>query len=542
MSFLLRYPIARRALLRGAGVCCLALGWMLAGSLPARAGTLDLGLLKNSGDVLEYVKEKGWKNVGVLPFQVQRGARPLSYAGGPLSHNMTTRIENALIMAMDANETKAVGIIRDAAGTANKAGVGSFHKDERAYRKLFATSYDLAWGNRKVKADAFLTGKILNTGDRKQTRVVILALDATSRQGGKMIAHTVKEFSVETDRMLAADLGYNFSLNRAVVLSRGVKPLKRNQEATQEIFLEEENGQQLPPRQGQGSGQGQPTGGQGLGQGMEHSPANIAGFSFELHYNGMNQPLTPTVGSQQGSRAAEFQAPPATAGSSIAMYLTRLSNEQRKFGVVLMLNGKSTWQMQDMEPIQCQKWVYDASRTGQRDGFEGFYTDTTGNNLLRFRALTAEESLVKASELGSRAGWIDVYVFASGDGKGSGDEEQMLISTRGSVRSRSLGLDQLQSQLRQKNHVRIKPSLVKKRSIGGLIVHEMEPVPSTDIDTGDMPNPVLVGHMAIRYYEGVGQQGTGQPGGGQQGTSQPFNQPLNQPLNQPQGGSQPIQP
>lgn len=529
-------PASRRTGLTALLVPGLALALLLGGAWSAQAGTLDRGLMANSGDVLEFAKQQGWKNIGVLPFQVQRGTRMSSFNGGPLSNNITRRLENALIMSMEADEARAIGIIRDAVSTANQAKVGPYLSNDAAFRKLFATTYHLAWGGKQVKADGFLTGRIINTGDRSKTTVIITAFDASHRKGGKLIAQRVAEFTIDTDRMLAADLGYNFALKPSLVASRSMKPTRRDQTVWEEI-RDEENGQQPGQRPG-GQPGGQP--GQLTGaQSPDHTPSNIAGFQYELLYDGVSQTLTPVTGTQQGSQATEYQAPPAMAGSNVSMALTRVSDEARKLGAVILINGQSTWQKQDMEPIQCQKWLYDQSRRGQRDLYEGFYTEVSGRNLLRFRALTAEESVVKASELGNRAGWIDVYVFASSDGgKGTGDEGDMLISTRGmpKVRSRSQSLAALQSGLMQSNNVRQKKALVRKRSIGGLLLHELEPVESPEISVDSLPNPVLIGHMAIRYWDGSGQQGTVQPGGFQQ-TGRP-----QQGVRPQQGTSQPLSP
>ena len=43
---------------------------------------------------------------------------------------------------------------------------------------------------------------------------------------------------------------------------------------------------------------------------------------------------------------------------------------------------------------------------------EGVYRDLTGDNVLEFRSLSAQESAARARELRGRAGWIDLDVFA----------------------------------------------------------------------------------------------------------------------------------
>lgn len=482
---------------RGITVIAVALTALLLPATPAEAGTLDLGLLAQSEKVLQFASKKGWKNVGVLPFQVKRGSRPHSYTAAPLCHDITCRLENALILATHADAPE-VGIIRDAVRTANEKGVGSYRSDPKAFALLFAEKmkFRLAWANEGdslVRADAFLTGKVENTGQRRETTVKIYGFDRTCFKNGGIAFQKVCEFTVPTDRMLAADLGYNFVLKRALVASRDVKSRQRDEGILEEIRSEDEK----QPLANQPNRQ-QP--------GQQHEPENIAGFRFELIYDGASQPLTPFFGKQQGSLAAEYQAPTAPPAARIHMALTRLSAEQGKLGVVLKVNGQSTWQMEDLEPIECRKWIYDLSKKDQRDLFEGFYVDVTGDNLHRFRSLTAEESAVRAAELGSRAGWIDVYVFASG-AQNSGDEGQMLISTRGTRQGQRLGLKALQASLWKTNHLSEKMLRKLRASANqfvqgkGLIDYEPYRVPGDELRQDNLPNPVLVGHLAIRYYD-----------------------------------------
>src|SRR5262245_35494970 len=113
-------PGLGRAILPG-----LALAVLLSGGGPAPGGNRDLARLRPSGDIIDFLKKKEYKAVGVLPSKVKRGTRPASYSGGPLSHNITRRLENALIMSLD-NDEEAIGIIRDATATATKEKVGNF--------------------------------------------------------------------------------------------------------------------------------------------------------------------------------------------------------------------------------------------------------------------------------------------------------------------------------------------------------------------------------------------------------------------------------
>lgn len=470
-------------------------------TLPARAGTLDKGLLGQTGDVIAYLKENGYQNVGVLPFKVKRGNRPAQYDAGPLGTGIPRRLENALIMTMEPNEKRAIGVIRNAMGTANRAKAGAYTTSASAYKKLFALKYDLAWGSKPVSADAFLTGTVSNTGsDRTRTTVVVDLIDGRSWVKNKVQPRKSWTFTVRTDRVLLADLGYNFALSRST-LNRTWTVARRDQAATEQATRQDQKGDAR----------------EGTGQSKAHTPEDIAGFRFEIKYDGEKQAITPLT-QGEGANSPDYQVPAPTPGKKITMHLTRTDGEDRRLGLVLMVNGKSSWKMEDCEPIAAKKWLYDLKDKDNENEWQGFYMDLDGKNLLPFRALTQEESEENVRALGERAGWIDVYVFASKE-KGApppgGGDEQELVTTRnlGGARVKPRGLTELRSQLMAANRLREKKTLVNKRSVGGLILHEVEPVEGGTISTAELPNPELIGKLFIRYYvpSTGGTGGTTQP-------------------------------
>jgi hypothetical protein len=453
---------------------------------PARAAHLDEALLSAAPDILIYLEKHNIKNVGVLPFKVKKGTRQASYLGAPLASSLPGRLENALIMSQGTNEAKAIGIIRDAAGTASQAKVGSFTRSPVAFNKLFKTSYNLAWGTRKVKADAFLTGLVENVGDRSKTTVQVQIITPTSRDGGALKLNKVaKPVEIMTDRSLLRDLGYTYALSRGMT-KRGVTSRGRDQQATQQVSQQEQGRKQ-----------------QTQGQSNAVTPDNIAGFAFELRYDGVKQTLRRVTQSQQGSRSPMFEADPVTPGTKVSMVLTPLLPDGKKMGVVLKVNGKSTWQEEDEESLKCKKWIYDVDRKDKEDLFEGIYTDVSGKNFKPWGVLSAEESKQRANEFGDRAGWIDIDVFAMGDDQEASDQEELKISTRGMARTKKKfsTLKSLQSSLRKANNVKVKKSLVARRGPGGLLVADSEPAEEVQISTSDFPNPVRIGGISIRYYD-----------------------------------------
>src|SRR5690606_4477881 len=117
--------------------------------------------------------------------------------------------------------------------------------------------------------------------------------------------------------------------------------------------------------------------------------------------------------------------------------------------------------------------------------------------LLKWKALSAEESTKeKADELGNRAGWIDIYVFANKEGPPptgtQQDEKDMFVTTRALPKARSATFKSARAELCRINNVRMKTTkggAGLSRGEGGLMVYEVEPVDGGKIGTDDFPNP-----------------------------------------------------
>jgi len=165
----------------------------------ARADKIDLKLSDEVPKVVKYLKDHGYKNVGVLRFRAQKHSdKHASFEMGEINGNLADRLENALVMGAGQAknpEQPSVGVIHDAGAVAVKAKVGAWFNHPEERKKLFTLSYPLAWGKDSVKADAFLTGKLSLSEDLAHTAVRIECFDAKSDK----IAEVLR-FSVPTDR------------------------------------------------------------------------------------------------------------------------------------------------------------------------------------------------------------------------------------------------------------------------------------------------------------------------------------------------------
>jgi hypothetical protein len=84
--------------------------------------------------------------------------------------------------------------------------------------------------------------------------------------------------------------------------------------------------------------------------------------------------------------------------------------------------------------------------------------DLTGDNVLGFRSLSAQESAAWARELRGRAGWIDLDAFASKMDRAApaGGEEAMRISRPWLPGGRAPSLKRYQERLRSVHGLKVK--------------------------------------------------------------------------------------
>src|SRR5262249_54143119 len=148
---------------------------------------------------IRYLKDHGYKTVGVLKFRVQVGDAPPSDGVGPLNLNLAGRLEVALVLADDLREP--VGIIRGADAVAATLPAAN-HLIRAGREALFRGQYRLAWGAQTVQADAFLTGVAKITPDLKRMTVAIIAFGK-----GRETLDLVTQFETATDAPVMAEAG-----------------------------------------------------------------------------------------------------------------------------------------------------------------------------------------------------------------------------------------------------------------------------------------------------------------------------------------------
>src|SRR5271157_1152105 len=191
------------------GLLFAALGLVMLATPGAQASdTLDRELLKDAPKIIRYLKDHGYKNVGVLKFRVQKGDEPVSDRVGTLNRDLAARLEIALVLTTDIKAP--LGIIHDASAVAAKI-PGANHLNEPGRRALLGARYPLAWGGEPVEPDAFLTGVAQVSPDLKTVTMSILAF---GRDGGKL--EKVADFTATTDPPMLTAAGESFVLTRGL--------------------------------------------------------------------------------------------------------------------------------------------------------------------------------------------------------------------------------------------------------------------------------------------------------------------------------------
>jgi hypothetical protein len=504
-----------------AGILALTL---LAGLVPAaaRADVLDNQLHNAIGgkppevpSLVDSLKAKGYKNVGVLRFRVQRETRKPSYTA-PLSGSLAERVENVLIIHNAPKEKDALGIIHNAGKEATENKVGAWYSSADARKKLFDLDYELAWGKKKVKADAFITGVLKTTKDRRQTTVTLQVITKDSTTPIEL-----KTVTFKSDLNIIRGLGESVALSseaRSLLRKRSAKGPDVDDLAFQEILKQDQQDEKTRSKKQEAEKKEQtekkqqtekkeqtekkgtvkpkrPGGARKPKSEGTVTPDSVGNVQLEMLVNG--NPVN-IVAAPEGSDV-KWQVTSPAPGQTVAFRMTNNSADQR--GVVIRVNGLSTYEKQKADPEACQKWVIDSSK---RNRISGFYMPSGGGKaqMLPFKVVVGEEANKYKSAYADKAGLIEVDVFEKGPDDGD-DEAPLKVSSRGGLSAR--GMPPSKERKARESYVSLRDAMIKSAGLRRsmlekreILVPDEEAAKESSVEEVPFKNPIFVAHIAIK--------------------------------------------
>ena len=374
----------------------------------AEADHLDAGLNIQAPQIVRVLREQGVKTIGVLRFRVQEGDGPETFSAGPLNGNLAVRLENTLVIHAGTDEQEALGIIHNAGQEAVRRKVGKWYKNEAEQRKLFTIdTYPLAWGNRKVKADAFLSGLVKVSSDYQHGTVTVEEI----REPGKV--EKLAEFSFEGDSALLLDLGKSYSLRRRD--RGGASTTARTMSLVFEAVNKAPAGNNSPKTDSD-----QPV--------LTRGALEVGGVEFQVLAGGQAVPIAPKGTAENGG---DFQLRSPDPGKEIVF---KIANKTEKtLGVDIKLNSASLFLEQTDEPANCRLWILKPEDKYRSYVLKGYYYQEADGEKVKiapFKVLVGDEAQKWRDDMGQfadRVGTISITVFEEGDQA----EDRMLISGRG---------------------------------------------------------------------------------------------------------------
>jgi len=355
-------------------------GWLLAALVFAtftglataeeKTETLDRQLLREAPKVIRYLKEHGYKSVGVLKFRVKSGDEPLSDHAGPLNLNLAERLEIALVLADDVRNP--IGIIHNASAVAATL-PGANHLTKPGRQALFQGRYPLAWGDQKVEADAFLTGLVVVSPDLGKLTVGIMAFGKDGEALEKVV-----EFQATTDAPALVEVGESFLIRGA--FDSGRTEVVRNQQVVTTAARVKTARETNPLK----------------------DPA--APVALEVYYDDRRIPLQLREGKALIAEPREGQA--------VVLVLRKVDTTSEKYGVVLSVNGENTLYKERLNPLQCWKWILSPEKPAV--SVRGYQTGEKSAE--SFRVLSPAESQANVMNYGADVGTISMVVFREARG------------------------------------------------------------------------------------------------------------------------------
>lgn len=351
-------------------VWLLALGALGAGSPAVRAESLDRELMARAPQVLQFLKSKGYTNVGLLKFLVKKGNEPTTDNAGSLNLDVAQHLSIALILADDARQS--VDIIRDASAVAALL-PGANHLTREGRLKLFGQSYPLAWGDRKVKPDAFLTGVVEVSQNLHELTLRLKCIDQTG--GVEDVFDRDHLIHAETQSADLVCLGESYILRTGLNKDGEFKVVPADQ-AVQDALEVRQQKKDFPLM------------------------AKDAPVELQIYYDGKKVPYE--------IRDGKAFIPEPQEKQDVVFRLKRTPSARGRLGVVLKVNGVNTLYKEELsDDWSCRMWVLEPD-SGPLT-IRGYQTDEGTAD--KFKVLSRPASKKEEINYGKDLGTITLVVF-----------------------------------------------------------------------------------------------------------------------------------
>jgi hypothetical protein len=447
--------------------------------------TYDQAVRERAPKILEDLKAKGYKNVGVLKFLARNEGSAWRDNLGPINRTLADRLELALLVSLKPAD--GMGILFRASDVIPATGnPRATHRSEEGRAEFFAfdpSPFSFPWNTKqKVQPDAFLTGEATLSADLQRMTVKLQVFGNKAPDKLKMV--DVCEFTAAVDPRTLTEAGVSF------VGARGPfdKPIDPGQFTAQVV--------KDAPKLDDSAETWQKRADALLVE-MKDLPIKV-----ELLYSGQPiaieaNPFRPPA--ERDNVLLRCREP--LAREKVAFLLTNKGNET--FGVVLKVNGQNTIFREEKSPIDCFKWILEPGKSVKVAAFQ-----LDNQKTMSFEVKSEAESRQEEMKYGDNAGTFSLTVFRAA--KSEADKEIVKEEAKASDLTTAMisrGTEQLTSRIAASDLASFQGELAKltqkaedAKGSRGVIGAGKEGVNAVmDVKFSAVPRPAF--SATIRYYD-----------------------------------------
>jgi len=375
---------------------------------------LDVALTKQGPALLEALKGKGHKTVGVLKFRVGSEGGKLRDNYGPINLSLADRLELSLLLAMKKGDDFNV-IFRASEAVKETGNTRATHLTEKgraAFFRFDPSPFNLPWNTDvKVQPDAFLTGEARLTPDLRFIDVVVQVFDRNSPQ----TLTELTRFRAVVDFRSLTEAGVSFVGARAPWSSQA--PLT-TQPASDSLKQETGNRPTIPNDKDAWQAEADK-----LLRALKDMPLKVDILYNDRPVKIETNPFGPP--SESANALLRVREPDK---DDVVTFRLRNDDPKETYGIVVQVNGRNTIFGEEAAPFECHKWIL---APGQSVSIKGIQKDNDKYDAFKVKA--EADSAADKMNYGSNPGTFTLTVF------------------RGATSEKDLELVKADKELSQKN-------------------------------------------------------------------------------------------